>query len=60
MRALPPPDEMADLAAELLDGLESSVDPSLDDAAIEALDQRAATLLTSLSVSEECIAGVPG
>ena len=61
MRAVSPPAEMADTAAELLDLIEDSTGTSdLDDAEIAALDERALAALTELGVSGACIAGVDG
>jgi hypothetical protein len=60
MRALAPPDEMAETATELLNVIECGPDQNLDDATIEDLDQPALAALTSLGVSQECTGGVPG
>ena len=60
MRELPPPDEKADVTAELLDIIEESSDLDVDEADIEELDSRAMDALTELGVSVACIGGVDG
>jgi hypothetical protein len=61
MRAVSPPAELADTAAELLDLIDESTGASdLDDAEIAALDERAFAALTELGVSGACITGVAG
>ena len=60
MRALPLPDEKADVTAELLDIIEESSDPNVDEADIEALDSQAMDALTELGVSVACIGGPQG
>ena len=57
IRAVPPPDEMADIAAELIDLMTAA--PDTDDDA-EDLDQRAFAALSALGVSGPCVEGVPG
>ena len=58
MRELLPPDEKADVTAELLDIIEESSDPDVDEADIEELDSRAMDALTELEVSVACLGGV--
>ncbi len=60
MRAIGEPDEMADVVADLLDALESNSDQDLDDASIEAKDQRVLTAMASLGVEDACAGGAPG
>ena len=60
MRDLPLPDEKADVTADLLDIIEESSDPNVDEAEIEALDSRAMDALTELGVSVACIGGPAG
>jgi hypothetical protein len=60
VRALPEPDAMADTVADLVDAISSTIssdDENLDDAALEALDERVGAAMTSLGVSEACIRG---
>ena len=60
MRALPFPDENADAATEVLDAIEASTDPSVDEADIEALDQRVLAAFEAIGASDECIRGPQG
>ena len=60
MRALPSPDENADAATEALDAIEASTDPSVDEADIEALDQRVLAAFEAIDASDECIGGPQG
>jgi hypothetical protein len=60
MRAIPPPDQMADTAASLVDGLQASTDSTeRTQTEIEALDQQLLDTMRSLGVSDACI-GNPG
>jgi hypothetical protein len=58
--ALPPPDEHADVAAGLLDDIEASQQPDLDQIAVDELDSRILDAMTTLGVSDACIGGTPG
>jgi len=60
LSALPPPDEHADVAAGLLDDIEASQQPDLDQTAIDELDSRILDAMTTLGVSDTCVGGVPG
>ncbi len=60
MRAIPPPDQMADTAAGLVDGLQASTDSTeRTQTEIEALDQQLLDAMRSLGISDACI-GNPG
>ncbi len=48
MRALPPPDENAAAATEVLDAIEASTDPSVEEGDIESLDRRALAALDAI------------
>lgn len=58
MRTITPPADQADAVTELLDLLESSLQPGLSDEEIAEQDERALAILTDLGVSPECIGGV--
>jgi hypothetical protein len=53
-------DERADVATGLLADIESSSRPGLDRIAIDELDERILTAMTTLDVSDTCIGGTPG
>lgn len=60
MRAIPPPGQMADTAAALIDAIEASTESTeRTQAEIDALDQQVLDTMTSLGVSDSCI-GNPG
>ena len=59
LRALRPPDEMADTAAELLDLIEAGQQPDVDDAAMADIDQQLLATMHTLGVSDECVGGAP-
>ena len=61
MRALGTPDANANEAEALLTVIEAStIDTTLDDEAISALDQRFLDAATVLGISDECIGGAQG
>ena len=61
MRALGTPDANANEAEALLTVIEAStIDNTLDDEAISALDQQFLDAATVLGISDECIGGVQG
>ena len=61
MRALGTPDNNADEAETLLTVIEAStIDATLDDEAISALDQQFLDAATVLGISDECIGGAQG
>jgi hypothetical protein len=60
MRAFPSPDENADAATEVLDAIDASTDPSVDEADIEALDRRVLAAFEAIGASDECIGGPQG
>jgi len=61
MRAIGEPDEMADVAADLLDAIAANDDGTeRTQSEIDALDQQALAAMTSLGVSESCIGGPQG
>lgn len=61
MRAIGEPDEMADVAAGLLDAIAANDDGTeRTQSEIDALDQRALEAMTSLGVSDSCIGGPQG
>jgi hypothetical protein len=59
LSALPPPAEHADVAAGLLDDIEASQQPDLEQTAIDELDIRILDAMTTLGVSDTCIGGAP-
>ena len=60
LRTLRPPDEHADVAAELLADMESSQGADVDQVAIDEIDGRILSAMTTLGVSDTCIGGDPG
>jgi hypothetical protein len=60
IRALPSPDDNADAATEVLDAIEASTDPSVEEADIEALDQRVLAAFEAIGASDECVGGPQG
>jgi hypothetical protein len=59
MRALPLPDEKADEAAALLEGIAADQDESLNDTTRAELDKRTYAAGAALGVSEECLGPEP-
>ena len=61
MRAIGEPDEMADVAAGLLNAIAANDDGAeRTQSEIDALDQQALAAMTSLGVSDSCIGGPQG
>jgi hypothetical protein len=61
MRAIGEPDEMADVAAGLLDVMATNGDEiERTQSEIDALDQQAFAAMTSLGISDSCIGGPQG